>query len=70
MIGPDEQPKGGSVTNYSIVTSASLNKKADDLELLALKATAPGHANIYRRVATVNRIAASMVRLTETGLPD
>lgn len=55
------------MTNYTIVTSASLDKKAEELELLALRATQPGHASIYRRVASVNRIAASMVRIAEAG---
>ena len=54
------------MTHYVIETSAALSKKADDLDLLALRASRPGHASIYRRVAQVNRVAAAFARITET----
>ncbi len=54
------------MTNYVIETSANLSKKADDLDLLALRASKPGHAAIYRRVAEVNRVAAAFAKITET----
>ncbi len=54
------------MTNYVVETSTSLSKKADDLDLLALRASRPGHASIYRRVAQVNRVAAAFARITET----
>jgi len=54
------------MTDYMIETSASLSKKADDLDLLALRASKPGHARIYRRVADVNRVAAAFAKITET----
>jgi hypothetical protein len=54
------------MTNYVIETSADLSKKADELDLLALGATRPGHAAIYRRVAEVNRVAATFAKISET----
>jgi hypothetical protein len=54
------------MTNHVIETSANLSKKADDLDLLALRASKPGHAAIYRRVAEVNRVAATFAKITET----
>lgn len=54
------------MTNYVIETSANLSKKADDLDLLALRASKPGHAAIYRRVAEVNRVAATFAKIAET----
>jgi hypothetical protein len=54
------------MTNYMIETSASLLKKADDLDLLALRASKPGHASIYRRVADTSRVAAAFAKITET----
>ena len=54
------------MTDYVIETSANLSKKADDLDLLALRASKPGHASIYRRVADVNRVAAAFAKITET----
>jgi hypothetical protein len=54
------------MTNYVIETSADLSKKADELDLLALSATSPGHAAIYRRVAEVNRVAATFAKISET----
>jgi len=54
------------MTNYIIATSASLTQKADDLDLLALRASRPGHANIYRRVAQMNRVAAAFAKISET----
>lgn len=55
-----------SMTHYVIETSANLSKKADDLDLLALRASKPGHAAIYRRVAEMNRVAATFARIAET----
>jgi len=54
------------MTNYVIETSANLSRKAEELDLLALRATKPGHASIYRRVAEVNRLAAAFAKITET----
>ena len=51
---------------YPVTTSASLYEKAADLDVLALSATSPAHAAIYRRVADVNRVAAALMKLTET----
>jgi hypothetical protein len=61
----NEQPKGGFVTNYIIVTSASLYKKANDLDHQALNATSPGQAAIFRRVANLKRVAAGLIKITE-----
>jgi hypothetical protein len=54
------------MAHYVIETSANLSKKADDLDLLALRASKPGHAAVYRRVADVNRVAAAFAKITET----
>lgn len=54
------------MTNYIIATSASLLQKADDLDLLAMRASNPGHANVYRRVADINRVAAAFAKISET----
>ncbi len=54
------------MTNYMIETSASLLRKADELDLLALRASRPGHASIYRRVAQTNRVAAAFAKISET----
>lgn len=54
------------MTDYVIETSANLSKKADELDQLALRASRPGHARIYRRVAQMNRIAAAFARISET----
>jgi hypothetical protein len=54
------------MTDYVIETSANLSKKADELDRLALGASKPGHAAIYRRVAEVNRVAATFAKITET----
>lgn len=51
---------------YPLTTSTSLYNKAADLDALALSATSPAQAAIYRRVADVNRVAAALVKLTET----
>jgi hypothetical protein len=64
-LGRDEQPKGGFVPDYTIVTSVSLYKKADDLDQQALSATSPAQAVIFRRVASLKRVAAALVKLTE-----
>lgn len=53
------------MSNYVIVTSASLYKKADDLEYQALSATSPAQAAIFRRVAKLKRVAAELIRITE-----
>jgi hypothetical protein len=54
------------MTQYVIETSDNLSKKADDLDFLALRASKPGHASIYRRVAQVNRVAAAFAKISET----
>jgi hypothetical protein len=54
------------MTKYLIETSADLSKKADELDVLALRSSRPGHAAIYRRVAEVNRVAATFAKITET----
>jgi hypothetical protein len=54
------------MTNDTVATSASLYLKADELDLLALKANSPGHASIYRRVANANRVAAAVANISET----
>lgn len=54
------------MTHYVVETSASLSRKADELDLLALRANKPGHASIYRRVADMNRVAAAFAKITET----
>jgi hypothetical protein len=52
--------------HYVIATSASLFEKAETLERLAQETRTPGHAAIYRRVASINRTAAVLARLAET----
>jgi hypothetical protein len=52
--------------HFAVETSADLLKKADELDLLALRACRPGHAAVYRRVAQVNRVAAAFAKITET----
>jgi hypothetical protein len=54
------------MTDYIISTAASLLRKADDLDQLALCDSHPGHASLYHRVADLNRIAACFARITET----
>jgi hypothetical protein len=54
------------MTHDTIATSASLYRKADELDLLALRASRPGHASIYRRVANANRVAAAFAKISET----
>ena len=54
------------MTNYVIETSASLFRKADELDQLALCASRPGHASIYRRVADTSRVAAAFAKISET----
>jgi hypothetical protein len=54
------------MTNYTIETSASLFLKADELNQLALRASRPGHAAIYGRVAGVTRVAAAFAKISET----
>lgn len=51
---------------YVRKTSAELMKKADELDMLAARASRPGHANVYRRVADTNRIAAAFAKISET----
>jgi hypothetical protein len=54
------------MTQYIIATSASLLHKAAALDLLALGADDSVHANIYQRVADLNRVAAAFAKITET----
>jgi hypothetical protein len=54
------------MTNYTIETSASLFLKAAELDQLALRASRPGHASIYRRVADTSRVAAAFAKISET----
>ncbi len=51
---------------YVINTSADLLKKAEELDLLAARASRPGHASVYRRVADTNRVAAAFAKIAET----
>lgn len=51
---------------YVINTSAELLRKAHELDLLAAKASRPGHASVYRRVAATSRVAAAFAKITET----
>ena len=53
------------MTNYIIATSANLLLKADDLDRLASRASRPGHARVYQRVADMNRIAAAFAKISE-----
>ena len=54
------------MTHYTISTSASLLHKAAELDLLALRADDSVHANVYQRVADMNRVAAAFANITET----
>jgi hypothetical protein len=54
------------MTSYIVTTAASLLSKADDLDRLALRASRPGHARVYQRVADLNRIAACFAKISET----
>lgn len=54
------------MTQYTTATSASLLHKAAELDLLAMRADSPVHANVYQRVADINRIAAAFAKITET----
>ena len=54
------------MTDFIITSAASLLRKADDLDRLALHASRPGHARVYQRVADLNRVAASFARISET----
>jgi hypothetical protein len=54
------------MTQYIIATSTSLLHKAAELDLLALGADGSVHANIYQRLADVNRVAAAFAKITET----
>ena len=51
---------------YVINTSAELLQKAHELDLLAARASRPGHASIYRRVADTSRVAAAFAKISET----
>uniref|UniRef100_B0T3H4 Uncharacterized protein n=1 Tax=Caulobacter sp. (strain K31) TaxID=366602 RepID=B0T3H4_CAUSK len=51
---------------YVINTSAELLKKAHELDVLAARASRPGHANVYRRVADTTRVAAAFAKIAET----
>jgi hypothetical protein len=54
------------MTDFVITSAAGLLRKADDLDQLAQRASRPGHARVYRRVADLNRIAACFAKITET----
>ena len=54
------------MTQYIIATSASLLHKAAELDLLALRADDSVHANVYQRVADLNRVAAAFAKISET----
>lgn len=54
------------MTNYTLTTSASLYEKADALDRLAETATAPGHADVFRRAAQANRVVAALAKIAET----
>jgi hypothetical protein len=59
-------PKVALMTDYITTSAASLLRKAEDLDQLALRASRPGHARIYQRVADLNRIAAAFAKISET----
>ena len=59
-------PKSWLSMTYVINTSAELLQKAHELDLLAARASRPGHANVYRRVAATNRVAAAFAKIAET----
>ena len=54
------------MTQYTIATSANLLHKAAELDLLALGTDDSVHADVYQRVADMNRVAAAFAKITET----
>ena len=54
------------MTDHIITSSAGLLRKADELDQLALRASRPGHARVYQRVADLNRVAACFAKISET----
>jgi hypothetical protein len=54
------------MNDYTVTTAASLLRKAQDLDQLAQRASRPGHAQVYQRVADMNRVAAAFAKITET----
>ena len=54
------------MTQYTIATSNNLLHKAAELDLLALRADDSVHANVYQRVADLNRVAAAFAKISET----
>jgi len=54
------------MTDYIVTSAAALLRKADDLDQLALRASRPGHAHVYQRVADLNRVAACFAKISET----
>lgn len=54
------------MTDYIVTSAAVLLRKAEDLDQLALRASRPGHARVYQRVADLNRVAACFAKISET----
>ena len=54
------------MTDYIITSAAALLRKAEDLDQLAQRASRPGHARVYQRVANLNRVAACFAKISET----
>lgn len=54
------------MTKHIITSAAGLLLKADELDQLALRASRPGHARVYQRVADLNRVAACFAKISET----
>lgn len=54
------------MTQYTIATSTDLLHKAAELDLLAMRADGSVHADVYQRLADVNRVAAAFAKIGET----
>ncbi|MEJ2817135.1 MULTISPECIES: hypothetical protein [unclassified Caulobacter] len=54
------------MTEYTVATSANLFHKAAELDLLAMRADGSVHADVYQRLADMNRVAAAFAKIGET----
>jgi hypothetical protein len=54
------------MTQYTIATSDNLLHKAAELDLLAMRADGSVHADVYQRLADMNRVAAAFAKIGET----
>lgn len=54
------------MTHSTIATAASLLRRAEDLDQLALCASQLDDARVYQRVADLNRVAAAFAKISET----